>query len=142
MADPNAAGTGAITTYEADHDTTLVHTVDDKKSKYTTHLYSQAVLTHKIQNMIGYPSTWDFLKIVECCLLPNCPVSRADILVAEDIFGPNVSSLKGKTIHHTEAHVVSTITPVPPDILSLYHSITLYIDIMFVNKLPFLVTIS
>ena len=32
--------------------------------------------------------------------------------------------------------------PIPPDILSLYHSVTLCMDIMFINKMPFLVTIS
>lgn len=92
------AGSPRATTYVTDHDTTLVHTVDANWSKYTAHLYSQAVLAHKIQNMIGYPSMWDLLNIVEHCLLPNCPISKADILAAEDIFGPNVASLKGKTV--------------------------------------------
>ena len=106
------------TTYEGDHDTTLlVHTVDNKKSKYTSHLYSQA---HKIQNMIGHPSTQDFLKIMERHLLPNCPITQANILAVEDIFGPNVDLLKGKMLQCTAAHVVSTITPVPADVLSLY----------------------
>ena len=30
--------------YDTDHGTTLVNTVDDKKSQYTAHLYSQALL--------------------------------------------------------------------------------------------------
>ena len=38
--------------------------------------------------------------------------------------------------------VASLVTPVPVDILSLYQSVTLCVDIMFVNKLPFLITIS
>ena len=44
-------------TYDGDHSTTLVNTVNDKKSQYTACLYSQALLARKIQNMIGYPST-------------------------------------------------------------------------------------
>ena len=121
----------------------LVNTVHDKKNQYTAHLYSQALLARKIQNMIGYPSTHDFLQIIVHWLLLNCPITRADILAAEDIFGPNVHSLKkGKTIQWTEAHVSSSVTPIPLDILSLYCSMTLCVNIMFVNKMPFLLMIS
>ena len=120
----------------------LLTTVDDKKSKYMAHMYSQALLTCKLQAMTGYPSTHDFLQIVDCQLLLNCPITRADILATKDILGPNVHSLKGKTVQQTEPHVSSLIIPVPSDILSLYHSVTLCVDIMFVNKMPFFVTIS
>ena len=50
--------------YATDHGRMLVNTVDDEKSQYTAHLYSQALLAHKIQNMIGYPSTCNFLQIM------------------------------------------------------------------------------
>jgi hypothetical protein len=43
------------------------------------------------------PSTKDFLRIVARNQLPNCPITRDDILAAEDIFGPDIGSLKGKT---------------------------------------------
>jgi hypothetical protein len=43
--------------------------------------------------MIGYPSTRDFLKIVEQNLIPNCRIGRADILAAGDILGPHVGLL-------------------------------------------------
>ena len=122
--------------------TSFLTTVVDNKSKYTGQMYAQASLACKNQAMIGYPLTRDFLQIVDRHLLPNCPISWADILAAEDIFGLDISSLKGKTVQWTEPHVISSITPVPTDILSLYQSVTLCVDIMFVNKLPFLVTIS
>jgi hypothetical protein len=124
-----------------EHGMALITTVANNKSKYPVWTYRQALLVQKLQIMIGYPSTCDFLKIVEQNLIPNCPIRRADILAAEDILGPHVGSLKGKTAHFAEPHV-SNLLPIPCNILSLYRVVTLCIDIMYVNKIAFLITIS
>jgi hypothetical protein len=93
--------------------------------------------------MIGYTSTRDFLKLVDSSLIPVCPIGQSDILATEAIFGPKVNSLKGnKTLCHGELHVESDLSPIPHDILSLYCKVTLCVDIMYVNKIPFLLTIS
>ena len=68
------------------------------KMSFMDCMYAQASLARKLQAMIGYPSTHDFLQIVNQCLLTSCPITRADILAAKDIFGPDVHSLKGKTV--------------------------------------------
>ena len=77
---------------------TLITMVDDNKSKYTNTDYSLTPLAQRIQRMIGRPSTRDFLHFVDNNLIPNCPITRQDILVAKHIFGPDLCSLKGKTI--------------------------------------------
>jgi hypothetical protein len=76
---------------------TLVNTVAANKSKYTNRDYSRAVLARHLQKVIGRPSTRTFLKIIDSNLLPNCPVTRRDVIAAENIFGPDVGTLKGKT---------------------------------------------
>jgi hypothetical protein len=120
----------------------LVTTVDDKKSSYTKRDYKQATLARKLQNIIGRPSARAFLKIVENNLLKDCPIDTTDILAAEDIFGPNVGSLKGKTVRRGGTHVNPEYHQIPSPLMEKYQQVTLCIDIMFVNKLPFLVTIS
>jgi hypothetical protein len=92
--------------------------------------------------MIGYPSTRNFLKIIKRNLIPNYAIGRADILATEDILGPHMGSLKGKTVRFDEQHIKSDLTPIPHDILSLYREVILCIDIMYVNKIAFLITIS
>lgn len=88
------------------------------------------------------PSRADYHRIVEQNILRNCPVERRHIQAADDIFGPDVGALKGKTTRRTTAHVSSDRNPVPTEILQAHQHVTLAIDIMFINQLPFLVTLS
>ena len=92
--------------------------------------------------MIGRPSTRTFLDIVNKNLLPNCPINQQDILAANEIFGPDVGSLKGKTVRQSADHVNVNMVDIPATIMSHYCDVLIGGDIMFVNTLPFLVTIS
>jgi hypothetical protein len=79
---------------------------------------------------------------VENKLLPNCPITRDDIIVAKHIFGPDVSSLKGKTVHRVPQRVRTTMNNLPPVLMSRYRDVALNRDIMFVNRIPFFMTIA
>ena len=63
-------------------------------------------------------------------------------MAAEDILGPNLGSLQGKTVCFNGEHVSLSKQIIPPDLLLKYKDVTLAMDIMFVNKLPFLLTLS
>ena len=68
--------------------------------------YSDAHKAWSIQDIIGLPSTKDYIRYVENNMLPNCPITQADILQAEEILGLNLGSLKGKTTRKTTPHVI------------------------------------
>jgi hypothetical protein len=73
----------------------------------------------------------------------NCDVTRQDIINAEDIFGPDPGSLKGKTVRKVSNQVHSGgLVPIPATVMMHYRKVVLCIDVMKVNKMPFLVTIS
>ena len=123
-------------------DCALVTTVADKKANYTVNAYKRAQLARKIHEMIGPPSLADFLRIIDDNLILNCPITREDVVAAEDLFGPSVRCLQGKTTRRSGKAQVQLPTLIPPQIYDRFKHITLCIDIMFVNKHPFLVTTS
>ena len=73
--------------------------------------------------------------------LHDCPITTSDISTADDIFGPNLGSLKGKTPTRPNAHVRGSTDGVPIEIMERHKRTVLAIDIMFVNSIPFLVTV-
>ncbi len=120
----------------------MVNTVASKRSRYTNEDYLRAVLACQLQIRVGHPSTKDFLWIVAQNQLPNCLITRDDILVAEDIFGPDIGSLKGKTTQRKPHQVRSAVSPLPLEIIERYRSLTLCANLMYVNRNLFLLTIS
>ena len=79
--------------------TTLISTVVDNKYKYTNADYSKALLARSTQKIICRPSLWTYLQSIDKKRLKNCPVTRADILAAKYILGPEVGYLKGNNVH-------------------------------------------
>jgi len=71
----------------------IINTVDNNKTKYTIKEYSDAVHAQSLHNIIGRPTTNDFIKYMEQNMIPNCPFTKVDILCAKDIFGVTIGSL-------------------------------------------------
>ena len=82
---------------------------------------------HDLQNIIGRPSTPDLIKYVENNLIPNCPVTRQDILRVEDIFGSKIGSIKGKMTHTTQKHVQVDLQDTPKEIMAKHGNVTMAI---------------
>jgi hypothetical protein len=127
---------------QADAVCCMLETVAANKAKYSSADYSKAVLARKIQVTIGRPSTKEFIRIVNGNMLPDCPISRADILAAEHIFGPEVGSLKGKTTRRRPHAIGNEVTSIPPVIMERYRDVTISADLMYINGIAFLVTAS
>eukprot|EP00536_Pseudo-nitzschia_multiseries_P014537 jgi/Psemu1/39067/gm1.39067_g len=115
------------------HGTILAITsVEGQKKLYSDLDVRRATKARKLQDSMGFPSIKDYLEIVDNDLLLNCPVTRQDIKVAEDIFRPNTNVVKGK----------ADVDPIPTDILMQYRSVALSIDIFTVNGIKFFRSVS
>jgi hypothetical protein len=119
----------------------MLSTVAGNAKQFTKRQYKNAVLARRVQNIIMRPGSREFMDL-SINHIRNCPINKQHIQTAEIIFGPNLGSLKGKTTYHAPPNVVGHITLVPHDILANHRNIHLTIDIMYINKLPFLITYS
>jgi hypothetical protein len=122
--------------------TSLVQTVEDNMAFYTSRQIERAKRARDLLHTLGCPSIADLKKIIKMNSIKDCPVTLDDINLAENIYGPDVASLKGKSTRPRPTPVVSDIIEVPDELIAAQHEIDLCIDTFFVNSLAFLATIS
>jgi hypothetical protein len=91
-------------------------------------------------SMVATPSPHDFQGLVRHNFLKDCPITPDDVDNAHKIFGPNLASIRGKTVRHSPERVVTDYVAIPRDFFEKHNCITLVADIMFVNLVPFLVS--
>jgi hypothetical protein len=83
----------------------LVATVKENKSHYTNAEVIRAKQARDLQCKIGRPSTREFLRLVTNNLIPNSPVTKRDIIAADDIFGTHVGFLKERTVRRNPPRI-------------------------------------
>ena len=93
--------------------------------------------------MVASPSEQDFQAMVRLNMLKDYPVTNAidDIINAHNIYGPDLASIRGKTVRRKPEHVPTDYVDIPRNIIWLHQQVTLSADIMFVNRVPFLFSV-
>ena len=91
--------------------------------------------------MLGHPSVRD-LKYLVSSNLTDFPVAIPDVINAHKIFGLILGVARGKTVRQKPEHVTTDYVTFPRYFLALHRFVSLVSDVMFVNKIPFLITIS
>jgi len=118
----------------------LVNTVDSIKDKYTVEEYSDAHKAWFIQDIIRRPGAKDYVRYLENNMMPNCPITKFNIMHAEDTLGPNLGSMKGKRTTTKPSRVImNTCTELS---MAMACEMTLAVDIMYINEIPFVITMS
>jgi hypothetical protein len=74
--------------------------------------------------------------------IKNCPGTTEDVNNAKNIFGTNMSSLRGKLTRRKSTPVREDGIERPEELILQNCKIDLCIDIMYVNKCGFMTTIN
>jgi hypothetical protein len=120
----------------------MVNTVENNREGYTDRAYGAAKQARRALGMVGDPSEKYFKHMVSSNMIHNCPVTPKDITAANNIFCPNVASMKGKPVRSTQDPVLTEYVEIPKDMVALNRDVTLTAYVMFVDGLGFLVMAS
>ena len=93
-------------------------------------------------HLLGFPPERDLGNMIRSNLIVNCPLTFDDVKNAKLIFGPDITSFKGKSVRCNPASVVTDYVDIPREIIELRKELEVSTEIIFINKLPFLVSIS
>ncbi len=114
----------------------LVNTVRENFKGYTRQDVKRAREARRIQGMIANPTKREFAGMVREKLLTNCPITVRNVDNANQIFGPNLANLWGKTTRAKPDHVIVKYARIPKDFIQHHKYMTLVADVTFVNGLP------
>jgi hypothetical protein len=118
------------------------NTINENKNFFTRQQVEKARRARELYYALGTPSLADFKAIIQMNLITNNPITQEDIAIAEQVFGPNISSLKGKTTRKTPIPVVNDYIEIPQELFTKQDKIIICIDGIKVNELTFPMTIS
>ncbi len=126
----------------SDEGTAFVQTVQGNYEGYTKQEVLRAKEACHGQALIGNPSEKDYEAMVRSNMITNCPVSTSDVSNARAIFGPDLASVRGKTVRQTPAPVAAEYVAVPQLLVKSNRMLTLAADVFFVDGTPFLLTVA
>lgn len=119
-----------------------LQTLEDTKQGFTQRQIKRAEKARKIYHVVGAPTMDSLKKLLRQNLIKNCPVTVDDVNLAEKIFGPDVSTLKGRSTRPRPTTVIEDAIEIPRELVVKNLVLESSIDIMFVNRLPFLTAID
>jgi hypothetical protein len=121
----------------------LVSSVAENESLLPEREVKEAQQARRLFQIMALPSFRDYEYMLAHKLILNCPVTYADAKRADAIYGKDVGALAGRTIRSKPLRVVFEEAPaLSKKFLELFGEVQLCIDFMFLDGIPFLVTVS
>ena len=122
--------------------TSHVQTIEENAKFLTPKEIAQANVAKQLLHALGYPLVVDIKTIIRMNVIWDNPITVSDIKLMECLYGPDISTKKGKTTRQCPHKLVSNVVLIPHELHDTQCNVCLYIDIVYVNGMPFLTTIS
>ena len=119
-----------------------VQTVEENMNLHTPREVKRAKAARDALVALGSPSVQDLKSALAMNAIANLPVTTADVDLAERIFGKDLGTIKGKTVRKRPLPMVPNHIEVPKELYEQRSDLALCMDIMFVNELPYMTTIT
>ena len=89
-----------------------VTSVEKNLTKYTQRSVDQAKKAQRFQVMFNNISTTKLLHLDNKSMVKGLSITKQDVKLEEEIYGPNIYALKGKTTNKKVDHVVVPVTSI------------------------------
>ncbi len=123
-------------------DGNLVSTVAKNRQGYTLRQFERAKEARRLYHIVGTPTVDNFKSLLRMNVIKNCPVTVEDVNISEKIFGPDMSSLKGKSTRRKPKPVRQDLIEIPKELIMKHHNIELCMDTMYANECGMLTAID
>ena len=111
-----------------------VQSVMKNKEGFTKRQVEQANKARSGYHMAGAPDLKAFKMAIRAGLFKNCPIEESDVMVAQKIYGPSASVLKGKTKRPTPEPVINDWIEIPEELVMHNTDLDLCVDLAFINN--------
>ena len=120
----------------------MLNTVEVNKKLYTKRQVEWADAARALYEIIGYPSLRVFIHIISTNKIKDCPVTVEDVNISEKIYGPDMYAIKGKSTRPKPPVVVNDYVEIPKELIDAHKNVEVCADIMFIDGVPFLNTVT
>ncbi|CAJ1928434.1 unnamed protein product [Cylindrotheca closterium] len=122
--------------------TSKMATVQKNKEEFTPRQVKAAMEARSAMHILNAPSTKSLKYAIRSGLIKNCPITKEAINHAKAIFGPDASTLKGKSTRPTPKKTYNDFFSPPEELYQHNRSITVCIDHMEIKNAKFLTCID
>ncbi|CAJ1946105.1 unnamed protein product, partial [Cylindrotheca closterium] len=122
--------------------TVKMATVQKNKEGFPPRQVKAAMEGRSAMHILNAPSTKRLKYAIRSGLIKNCPITEEAINHAEAIFGPDASTLKGKSTRPTPKKTYDDFFSPPEELYQHNRSITVCIDHMEIENAKFLTCID
>ena len=95
----------------------MVNMAAREAERFSPRTQEGSVMAKWAYGVVGFPSSRDFKNMLCITTIYNLPVALDAVMIAKNIYGPNIHSLKGKTLRRQPTPVVKDYITVPPEVL-------------------------
>ena len=119
-----------------------IQTVEKNKEGFTAEQLKRAQEARKAYHVLFAPGVQNMKGIMRQNILDNCPVTNEDLRIADAVYGPDISTLRGRSTRPSPKKIVENQIEIPMELLRHNRLVKLYIDIMYINSCIFLTSID
>jgi hypothetical protein len=139
-ANEHRAASNHISTSE---DYIFLNTVAGNKANLTWREIEGTDKARTLYRKIGHPAEQEYNEILDNNSIQNCPVTSNDARRALHIYGPELATVKSKTVKKQNKGIPNYLPiQIPAPIIAKYKDIRIFMDIFWVNGSSFFHTIS